>query len=232
MNDGERTRAGASAPPAASGSTSGSALRLLIATTLLVVVFGGIVWVASRRQPQASAAGEIHVIDIAPALPQHQVPDFQLTERSGKPLALADLRGKVWIADFIFTRCRGPCPMMTAKMKAMHDVLADAPDARFVTITMDPKFDTPAVLSKYAEANGASERWLFVTGPEPAIEDLSIKGFKLGAGQDGGQIVHSSRFILVDRTGKIRGYYDSEEEGAERKLVADARALLKEATTP
>ena len=159
------------------------------------------------------------------------VPPFTLVERSGRPATLDALRGRPWVADFIFTRCAGVCPAMTARMAALRARLADAP-VRFVSFTVDPANDTPEVLARYAAAAGASADWWFVTGPMRDLHALSTQGFKLAAMENApgaetadGPFLHSSKFVLVDAEGAIRGYYDSEDAAAVRVLEADARRL-------
>jgi protein SCO1/2 len=160
------------------------------------------------------------------------LPDFRLTERSGRPLSLADLRGRPWVADFIFTQCAGACPAMTARMARLRRDLST--DVAFVSFTVDPAHDTPEVLARYAATFRADESWHFLTGAQKDLYDLSVGGFKLAAmevppadkaaGGDG-PFLHSSKFVLVDAQGVIRGYYDSTDEQALRALVADAGVL-------
>ncbi|OWY71285.1 hypothetical protein B7486_11880 [cyanobacterium TDX16] len=169
------------------------------------------------------------------------LPDFTLTERSGKPVALADLRGRVWVADFIFTHCAGPCPVMSMRMKQFQDLLKKErmDDVVCVSFSVDPENDTPARLTEYADALGAEVgRWLFLTGEKRAIRDLAIKGFKIAVQdpeQGDDQIIHSTRFVLVDREGRIRGYYsamteseeiDPQTAGTEGGFPAEARSKL------
>jgi len=164
------------------------------------------------------------------------VPEFALTERTGQSVSLGDLRGKVWIADFIFTRCAGPCPLMTAHMARLQETMKDARDLRLISFSVDPEYDTPKVLSEYAQKFGADkEKWLFLTGNKSVIYDLANQGFRVGATEnpedqrqpDEDAILHSTSFVLVDRKGRIRGYYNSDEAGALQKLVEDARRLLR-----
>jgi protein SCO1/2 len=160
------------------------------------------------------------------------LPAFRLTERSGRPLSLTDLRGRPWVADFIFTQCAGACPAMTARMARLRRDLS--PSVTLVSFTVDPAHDTPEVLARYAAAFHADESWHFLTGPQKDLYDLSVGGFKLAAmevpaaeqtaGGDG-PFLHSSKFVLVDAEGVIRGYYDSTDEQAMRALVADAAVL-------
>ena len=148
------------------------------------------------------------------------VPDFKLTERSGKPLTNQDLKGKVWIADVIFTRCAGQCPMMSLKMKELNQKL---PKASFASFTTDPDYDTPQVLSTYANWYEAdSKRWLFLTGTKEMLNAV-MAGFKMGRVDD--PAMHSDRFVLVDKTGQIRGFYDANDNVSIEKLMKDIRVL-------
>jgi protein SCO1/2 len=160
------------------------------------------------------------------------VPEFTLINQDGKNFGSADLRGKVWIADLVYTTCPGPCPMISNRMSELQDPLKNT-DVHLVSFSVDPDKDTPKVLQGYAEKLGAEEgRWDFLTGPKSTIYDLSRKGFKLAAIDANEaperQPVHSTRMILVDRHGEIRGYYDAVEADAVTKIVADTTHLLRE----
>lgn len=170
----------------------------------------------------------------APPLPTlGQVPEFHLTERSGRALTRADLIGRPWVADFIFTSCAGVCPAMTARMARLRSE-SDAAEVRFVSFTVDPARDTPEALSAYAQKAGAAEDWLFVTGPQQDLYALATSGFKLAAmevppgQQQGGDgpFLHSGKFVLVDGAGAIRGYYDSDDEEEMGSLLRDLQRLL------
>jgi protein SCO1/2 len=159
------------------------------------------------------------------------VPEFQLMNQEGKNFGFGDLRGKIWIADFIYTTCPGPCPMISSRMSELQKPL-EKTDVHLVSFTVDPAKDTPQVLRGYAERLQAEPgRWDFLTGPQSTIYNLSRNGFKLAVsdGSDAQGIpVHSTRMILVDRHGAIRGYYDAAEPDAVTKLVADTMHLLRE----
>jgi protein SCO1/2 len=159
------------------------------------------------------------------------VPIFQLTNQDGQAFGSAQLRGKIWIADFIYTTCPGPCPMISSRMSELQKPLANT-DVHLVSFTVDPAKDTPEVLRGYAKKLQAQPgRWDFLTGPQPIIYELSRDGFKLAVSDghdDAGIPVHSTRMILVDRRGNIRGYYDAAEPDAITKLIADATHLLRE----
>ena len=161
-----------------------------------------------------------------------EVPEFVATAETGTTVRRADLGGTVFIADFIFTTCTGICPGMTAKMKSLAEELRDEPRIRFVSFTVDPDQDTPEVLLRYARQHGADPaRWSFLRIEKAGLRRLAREGFKLAV-EDGGAgaaepILHSTRFVLVDAAGAIRGYYDSDEPGAMAALASDARRLAE-----
>jgi cytochrome oxidase Cu insertion factor (SCO1/SenC/PrrC family) len=161
---------------------------------------------------------------------------FALTERSGKTVTDQDLRGKVWVASFVFTRCTGPCPQVTATVARLQSELSDVPDVRFVTFTVDPERDDPDELKKYAAHFKADpQKWLFLTGPEKVIHKLSVEQFKQAVekkGPDakpGDEFAHSTRLLVVDKGGVIRGFFEgvrseTREDAAER-YEAELKAL-------
>ena len=157
------------------------------------------------------------------------LPEFSLTDQQDRPVRLADLQGTVWVADFIFTRCAGQCPMMTAHMAELQRQFARSPHLRLVSFTVDPAHDTPGVLADYARHSGAGERWQFLTGEAEAVAALAQRGFRLGLSDEGSPqepITHSVRLVLMDRQGRLRGYYDATDAEAMRQLSRDIRRLL------
>lgn len=160
-----------------------------------------------------------------------QVPQFRLTNQENRPFGSDELRGKVWIADFIYTTCPGPCPMISTRMGELEKPLKNT-DVQLVSFSVDPEKDTPQVLHGYAEnLHADARRWNFLTGDRSAIYALIRDGFKLGVSdgsEEVGQPVHSSRVALVDRRGAIRGYYDATEADAVTKLLADTNHLLRD----
>jgi protein SCO1/2 len=159
------------------------------------------------------------------------VPSFQLVNQNGQAFGSAQIAGKIWIADFIYTTCPGPCPMISSRMSELQKPL-EKTDVHLVSFSVDPEKDTPEVLRGYAEKLQAEPvRWDFLTGPKSTIYKLSHDGFKLAVsdGSDAEGIpVHSTRMVLVDRHGQIRGYYDAAEADAMTKLLADTNHLLRE----
>ena len=144
------------------------------------------------------------------------VPEFTLTERSGRPVSQSELQGKVWVASFVFTRCTGPCPQVTATMARLQsDLNVPADDnLRLVTFTVDPERDSPDELKDYAQKFRADPaKWLFLTGAEEKIHHLLKDGFKVTAQRSknpkpGDEFDHSSRLVVVDKAGNIRGFFD------------------------
>lgn len=158
----------------------------------------------------------------------YPTPPFELTDSHGESFGLDRLAGKVWVADLIFTRCSGPCPMMSRHMADLHEAFQNETDVHFVSISVDPEHDTPEVLETYAARFSAadSDRWHFLTGPIDAVTTLSVDGFKLG--YDGEPIFHSTRFVLVDRQGYIRGYFDGTESNDLVRLSKAISDLIDE----
>jgi len=166
------------------------------------------------------------------------VPPFELTERSGAPVSRDQLLGKVWVADFVFTHCAGPCPRMSTNMKRLQAALPESDDIRLVTLTVDPERDTIDILKEYANRYGADpERWLFLTGDKQELYDLIQKGFlqavddgsRTEDGQPGpGIITHSTRYTLIDRAGRIRGFYFGTEDDVVEAILPDLTRLLDE----
>jgi protein SCO1/2/putative membrane protein len=144
------------------------------------------------------------------------VGDFSLTERDGRTVTQADLLGKVWVASFVFTRCTGPCPQVTRTMAELQTAFAREPDVLLVTFTVDPAHDDPHELAEYAKLHGADpKRWLFLTGPEEKIYELVNKQFHLAAKpnegkarKSGAEVMHDTHLAVVDRRGRLRGYYE------------------------
>jgi cytochrome oxidase Cu insertion factor (SCO1/SenC/PrrC family) len=148
-------------------------LWVSFAFLLAVIVAGGVL---IMRQGGLSGLGSSEMLR-----PLAEVPDFVLRERSGQPVSKADLLGKVWIVNFIFTQCVEECPLATSRMARLQEAFTTETDVRLVSITVDPEHDTPEVLREYAKSLGAHpQRWLFLTGEKERIHRLAREGFRLG----------------------------------------------------
>ena len=155
------------------------------------------------------------------------IPQFEFTNSDGNTVTLDDLKGKVWVADFIFTTCTMACPMMTGNMNIVHKKFKKNDNVRLVSISVYPEYDTPEVLKNYASQYDAdTEKWLFLTGKEDAVKDIIRDGFKIGDYED--IIFHSEKFALVDKKGIIRAYYNGMKSEDMKQLKKDINALLKQ----
>ena len=187
---------------------------LTVAGAVLVVAFSG--FSAGRAAPLPDLG---------------RLPAFSLVDQGRRSVSLDALAGSVWVADFIFTRCAGQCPLMSAQMAALQQEFARAGGVQFISFTVDPAHDTPEVLSAYASQYGATAgRWRFVTGEAEAVRTLAQEGFRLGISEGGTAeepITHSVRLVLVDQQGHIRGSYEATDPQAVARLRTDARRLLQ-----
>lgn len=144
----------------------------------------------------------------------------------------SELLGKVWIADFVYTSCAGPCPLVTQKLSALGAQLPK--EVGLLTVTVDPDGDTPERLRAYArEYDADPRRWVFLRGTPARTYELMFAGFHLPMSADprapkGARVLHSTRFVLIDRAGGIRGYYDGLSAVESAALVRDARLLLED----
>lgn len=206
---------------------------------ILLLVLGGItaagLWrgVGSRFRTEYQGQRALEGLDVLGA-----VPDFSLTEQHGKPYGLAALKGKTWIANFMYTSCKDTCPLQTAALAKLQDALPKNDLWRLVSVSVDPDHDTPEILTRYAARFGAdTKRWFFLTGDKKAIYRLAQQGFRLSAvpasgveNDQSGIVLHSSRLVLVDDRGRIRGYYDSQDAEAVKRLERDMNQLIKAMT--
>jgi protein SCO1 len=154
------------------------------------------------------------------------VPAFSLVDQQDRTLTRDDLKGQVWVASFFLSRCAGTCPMTSAKMAQLQQRVT-APGVKLVSFSMDPANDTPQVLKEYASRFSADgERWHMLTGDGREITAV-VAGLGLAEkqGQQPRDMIHSDRFVLVDATGRTRGFYDSGSAGDMEHLAADAMAL-------
>ncbi len=182
----------------------------------MLAMFILVVRMESRNAPAAEALPKLGTLS-----------DFELTDSAGHGFGTEQLDGKVWVADFVFTTCAGSCPVLTTNMAELQRDLADTTEVHYVSVSVDPETDTPEVLAKYADVYSAdTSRWHFLTGAEDRIQDLTVNGFKVGSIDE--PLFHSNRFVLVDTSRSIRGYYTGTEAGDMLRLREDIKSLLEE----
>jgi protein SCO1/2 len=172
-----------------------------------------------------------------------QISDFTLTNQDARAFTLADLSNHVWVADIIFTRCSGPCPRMTGQMHSLQGQLPKTDDARLLTLTTDPDYDSPAVLKRYGQRYGADfNRWTFLTGTKAEIASLASGSLKLGTTpvnpaeqkSDSDLFIHTTMFVVVDRRAQLRGVFETGGDGVdwtndvEPKLIRAIHQLAEE----
>jgi cytochrome oxidase Cu insertion factor (SCO1/SenC/PrrC family) len=198
----------------------------------LVLAVGAVAaYVACSKSADAGGS----VLAQPPDSPQSfgEVSPFALVDARGMTVLREDLSGEPWIASMIFTRCTGPCPAVTSTMKKLAARLAGS-RAKLVTFTVDPEYDTPAVLKSYADAVGADPaRWLFLTGPTQAIDALIRASFLSPVERDahapiGEHVSHSTRIVVVDKLGRVRGQYSGESDADIDAIVARVSFLERE----
>jgi cytochrome oxidase Cu insertion factor (SCO1/SenC/PrrC family) len=168
-----------------------------------------------------------------PPEPLRALPDFALTAVTVDGAAPLDRRAlasrRVWVVDFVYTTCAGPCPMLSANMAELQKRLPAS--VGLLSFTVDPDHDSPRVLAAYARRFGADpRRWLFVDGDKPALMRLFRDGFLIpvaesAAAQPGQNVAHTTKFVLLDGQARVRGYYDGDDPASLDRLAADAARL-------
>lgn len=167
------------------------------------------------------AAYAIKKAQDAAVLPDYgAAPVFELTDSSGQKFESSSLLGDPWILSFLFTRCPDQCPLMVTKMTKLSK---QVPALKFVSITSDPDFDKPEVLAEYVKRGVGPAKWKFLTGEKEKLNQIA-SDFSTSAPDNPG--LHSTRFILVDGSGRIRGFYDSQSKEQLSALAVDARGLF------
>jgi len=201
---------------------------------LLLILALSLAFLLAKARSEAEQRQTLPVIS--------SIVDFSLTNQNDAAVTLTDLRGHVWIADIIFTRCPGPCLKMTHQMKELQDALVKDTQARLVSLTTDPEYDTPAILKTYGEHNGANAaRWTFLTGAKKQINNLAVDSLKLAAVEKKPEDrtspedlwVHSTYFVIVDKHAQLRGVYQTGGDDVswpveKAKVLAAAKQLERE----
>lgn len=197
--------------------------RPLLWVSLLGLALVGLV-VYRAVAPRESLLVQLPVLSTVPA--------FSFVDQSGAAFSSDSLKGQVWVANFIFTRCPNICPKFTAKMGTLQDrSAAQLPALGLVSFTVDPEHDTPEVLAAYGEKHHADfKRWRFLRGERPELERVIRNGMlqpmDQGDGKDLNTVVHGSYFALVDAQLQVRGVYRFSEPGSVDEVLRDAKLLL------
>jgi len=214
-----------------SGHTNRGSSPMWIA---VVLFFVAAVFAVSWFAAGSTGAKPVQLLPIAAA---PIVPDFSLVAQDGQSITRADFNGKIWLANFIYAQCPGPCPTLTARMAAVQKALSSQKERiRMVSFSLDPLRDTTAVLSDYARRfHVDGSWWYFVTGPsEEGMHEIVEKGFlqSVVPGDDDNPMMHSNYVAVVDARGRIRAFFDGMESGSNARIIAAVRQLLTEAESP
>jgi cytochrome oxidase Cu insertion factor (SCO1/SenC/PrrC family) len=207
-------------------------VHLLVAIGFALAAAAVILWLAPPPPPAGSAAAKL--VEAPPVQVDRAVPPFELVDQEGRRTTLEDLRGKVWVAGFVFTRCHLSCPTVTATMAALRDRLPE--DVLFVSVSVDPRHDTPEVLSQYAQSVRATpDRWRFLTGDKDEVYRLVRDGFQFALEENpdpraspGELVTHTNRLVVVDRKGVARYSYSSLDPAALAQIERVVRRLRNE----
>lgn len=205
-------------------------VAVMIGVTILLFILSvalGILFFMSRRyHDEQEARKKEFIVKAQNESPAGigKVAEFELVNNLGKAFGSKDLAGRVWVANFIFTRCAGPCPEMSRLMSRLQKRLPES--VMLVSFSVDPEYDKPDILAKYAAQYDADlKRWFFLTGEKEKIFNIAKNSFHLAVAEGAGgvrDLTHSTRFALVDRDGTILNTYDSSDPAQIDKLVADA----------
>ena len=189
----------------------------LVSVLALVVFLGiGATWVITK----ATEASQV-----MPAVIK-KTPPFSLVNHHGEPFTNDSLRNKISVLDFIFTSCPGPCPIMSNNMRTLYNQYKLHPDLQFISITVDPEYDSQEVLKIYADANGVNDRrWKFLRADMEKVKKLSSDGFLLMS--DNLPAGHSVKFVLIDGDGNIRQYYNGTDKASISILRNHINLFLK-----
>lgn len=160
--------------------------------------------------------------------------DFSLTDSNGRTITRADLNGKILVVDFLFTSCSFTCPIVNSQMARLQQLLTNQPDVKLISITVDPRDDTPSVLQKYGQGFGAdTNRWLFLTGRKAVLYNLIGSSFLAKDVDDPfsympGNFAHTERIAVVDASGHLRGYFDGLNQNAAGAIADEISKLRSE----
>lgn len=183
--------------------------------------------ISSRREWLAATALAVSCSRPKPLPVYNTVPPFTLTAQSGAAFDSANLKGAPWLASFFFASCAGPCPRLNSEIHQLQEKTYAFKGLKIVSFTVDPERDTPEVLAAYAKRFKADPaRWFFLTGPREAISAVAKDGFQVGA-LDAEQN-HSTRIMLIDAKGRVRGHFPTATQEELDALLAGISALYQE----
>ncbi len=165
--------------------------------------------------------------------PGHVIGNYTFVNQNNETVTPATFENKIYVADYFFTTCKSICPIMSNTLQHINETYSTEERIKYISHTVDPEYDSAAVLASYAKAhNATTSKWHFVTGNKKELYDVARYMYllpKLAPG-DGGtdDFIHSQYLVLVDTKKRIRGFYDGTSPNDEKKLIADIETLLEE----
>lgn len=212
--------------PASASASREDRVLLLLVVGLAIVALGGGWWASRWMRTHQPPARERHLID------------FSLTDRTGRTVTRGDLSNQFLVVNFVFTSCSVSCLQVSRHMAAIQKLVADQPDVRLVSLTVDPRTDTPPVLARFADRFGAdTNRWLFLTGAKQTLHPLIETSFLDRGREDDwnpmpGGFLDADRLVVVDPSGRVRAYFNGMKSTAPREVAEALNRLRTEKSIP
>jgi protein SCO1 len=167
--------------------------------------------------------------------PGHRVDTFSFVDQEGKVITNADVQGKVYVVEYFFTTCKGICPKLNENLAKVYQAYRGNKDIRFLSHTVDPKHDTVQALKAYSQRFEADpNQWYFLTGDKQKLYNMARYSYLISAQDDTAGVsidkdfIHDNHYVLVDRDGRVRGFYDGLKTDEVNKLIGDINTLLRE----
>ena len=205
-------------------------MRSNFSNTLIIVIVGWVIFACTSNERSLPILG-VRTLDGRDTI-YHTIAPFQFVDQDSAIITKADFDGKIYVADFFFTSCRTICPIMKTQMVRIYDATKDMPDVLLLSHSIDPEWDTVALLHDFAARLGVqSNRWHFVTGVKDSIYKIAQTSYYATAMEDRTEpdgFIHSGAFLLIDRKGRIRGKYDGTREDDVNRLIGDIKKLRRE----
>ena len=202
----------------------------LLPTAFVLSAFSFFLSACTGPEEKLPILGERNVVGTDTAY--HTIAPFRFTDQDSAIITQESFKDKIYVADFFFTSCRTICPIMKTQMLRVYEATREMPDVLLLSHTIDPEYDTVALLHDFARRLGVeSKRWHFVTGAKDSIYKIAQTGYFATAMEDKGEpdgFIHSGAFLLIDKQRRIRGKYDGTKEEDVNRLIGDIRKLKRE----
>jgi len=197
---------------------------------ILFVAVAGLISSCTKSEKALPIFGQREVVNGDTVY--HKVAKFQFVDQDSAIVTNDTFKDQIYVSDFFFTSCRTICPIMKTQMLRVYEATADLPDVKLLSHSIDPEYDTVALLHDFANRLGvSSDRWHFVTGVKDSIYKIAQTSYFATAMEDKSEpdgFIHSGAFLLVDKEQRLRGKYDGTKEEDVNRLLVDIKRLRKE----